>query len=379
MSRFDDDLRRAARHLASESLPPEVLDDALGQGSGPGTGWRLAGVAVAAVVTVAMIGGGFGQWVGRQGDASPQPTASDSIKPTPSESNEVAKDSPSPAPSHSPSAAPTPSTPVEPVTVAVEDDGIRVTLTLDRNRVSAGERVWADVTVENIGIDSVWWTHSGTCAWGAGVTVDPPVVGPFDEGRDDWSGDLAIVKELATWDDFQVGFTPADWVDATQNFACTTDAVRDEVEPGVALMHRAAWDAYGAFGLQPRPATYSVVATFAYDGRGAPPDYSQGEIPKRTVSVAAELVIDGHGAEYVSPGVAVDHVLADEHFIEALDEAPRSRWSGIDLEYQDGTWILQIDLHSPAEAIYAIVDGASGEVQLVDVVPISDAPLITDP
>ena len=57
-----------------------------------------------------------------------------------------------------PSAAP----PV-PVTASVEEDQIRVTITLDRGQSVFGQRVWAEVSVENIGDDVVHWGHSGTC------------------------------------------------------------------------------------------------------------------------------------------------------------------------------------------------------------------------
>ena len=250
---------------------------------------------------------------------------------------------------------------------SVEEDGIRVTLVLDRDSTAVGQRVWADVTVENTGSDVVYWGHSSTCDWPAGVqawsAVEPP---PF--GRTDWPGDQGVLKNVTVWPGTSVsfGFTPAELVDLEGNFGCTTDLVLDELEPGQDKSARFAWDTIGPGGAPPPSGQYVAESVFHYMGRGTlEPDANPS-----VLSVTARVALDvaGPDREYLSSGEAMDRLLADPDFTEVLAANPRQRWTGADLRWKNETWVLELRLDTPTEAILATIDAITGAVSDIQVV-----------
>lgn len=257
--------------------------------------------------------------------------------------------------------------PAETVTNTVEDQGIRLTLVLDRDRISFGERTWAAVTVENTGTDIVYWGHSGTCVYAAGVTAIPEVTEEVPYGRDDWTGDMRILKTVTVSEtDFVgLGFTPEDWVDFEGIWGCTSDLQITEVNPGDILTYRAAWDGDAMYGLAASPGSYHVDATFNYMSRGAPPAAETGTA-EHVVTVSVPMTVSGPELDYVAPGQAVDRVLDDPAFQRRIAEAPRERWTGSELTFEDGNWVLTLRLSEPTEAIIATVDAVSGEVLSVE-------------
>ena len=257
--------------------------------------------------------------------------------------------------------------PAHTVTNTVDDQGIQLTLTLDRDRISFGDRTWADVTVENIGADIVYWGHSGTCVYAAGVAAMPDVTGEMPYGRDDWTGDMGILKSVTVSETDAVGygFTPEDWVDYEGTWGCTSDLLITEVNPGDILTYRAAWDGDAMYGRTASPGSYHVDATFDYMSRGAPPAMEAGPA-EHAVTVSVPMTVSGPEVDYVAPGVAVDHVLGDPAFQRRLADAPRERWTGSELTFEDGNWVMTLRLEGPTEAITATVDAVSGDVISVE-------------
>jgi DNA-directed RNA polymerase specialized sigma24 family protein len=276
--------------------------------------------------------------------------------------------------------APTAAPPV-PVTTSVEEDQIRVTITLDRGQSVFGHRVWAEVSVENVGADVVHWGHSGTCDWVAGITVVPAFeVPPEPYGRDDWTGDAEILKRLAA-DDLgsrTQHFTPEPWVDFEGNRGCTTDFVADTIDPGERLTHRAAWDTMGAHGAPPVPGEYAVTAIFSYLNRGPAPVDDGGDLAD--IDVIVPLQVDGSPIAHLSPRQALDAVLQDATYQQHLADAPRERWLSHELAYEEGTWTFTLYLRGEdreievVERLIASVDAFSGVVLDVRVEPGGDVP-----
>jgi hypothetical protein len=276
--------------------------------------------------------------------------------------------------------APTAAPPL-PVTASVEEDQIRVTITLDRSQSVFGQRVWAEVSVENIGADVVHWGHSGTCDWVAGITVVPAFeVPPAPYGRDDWTGDAEILKRLAV-DDRGSGtqhFTPEPWVDFEGNFGCTSDIVADTIAPGERLTHRAAWDTMAAHGAPPVPGEYAATATFSYLNRGPAPVDDGGDLARIDVTVL--LDVDGSPLVHLSAGEALDAIFEDAAYQQHLAEAPRERWLSHELAYEEGTWTFTLYLRGEdreievVERLIASVDASSGVVLDVRVEPGGDVP-----
>ena len=353
MSRFDDELRRAVAPMAEEPLPTDVLDEAL-DATPTGVRWPSIAASIAAVIVLAVAAGiGIGRLVGDPSPV-PSPSASATIEPVPQ---------PTPSESLPPAAT---------VTETVEDQGIGLTLTLDRDRIAFGERTWADVTVENIGTDIVYWGHSGSCVYAASVAAYADVVKEVPYGRDDWTGDMEILKNatgIATNFASQE-FRPEDLVDLEGDFACTSDLQITEVNPGDILTYRAAWDGDATYGLPAQPGSYHVDATFNYMSRGAPPAPGAGPA-EHAVMVSVPMTVTGPELNYVAPGQVVDRVLEDPAFQRRLAEAPLERWSGSELTFEDGNWVMTLHMGGPPEAIVATVDAVSGDVISVE--------LTTDP
>jgi len=263
------------------------------------------------------------------------------------------------------SATPLPSAPIGMATV--EEDGIRVTLVLDRESSAFGQRVWADVTVENTGSDVVHWGHSGSCVWPAGVQVwsalEPPPI-----GRTDWPGDHGVLKNVTVSAASSVafGFTPEEFSDFEGGWGCTSDLVVDELEPGQDLSARFAWDTIGLGGMPLPGGRYVAESVFYYMARGTlPPDANPSA---HAVTVRVALDVAGPAMDYLGPGEAMDLLLADPDFTEVLAANPRERWTGADLRWIDERWVLELGLDAPSQAILASVNALTGAVSDIELV-----------
>ena len=340
----------------------------------------LVGLTIAALILAVGAGLVFGAL--RESASMPaSPSPSSEVSPTmpAASASQIAASaaqsaSAEPTPSPSPMASPPPA---EPVSATVEEHGIRLTLELDRNRTAHGERVWGLATVENIGADSVFWGHSGTCVYPASIGAAPDDARPIPYGRDDWPGEAGILK-MVTVDPRHTegfGFTPEDRVDLEGNFGCTSDLQITEIPPGAVLTQRAASDTLSVFGMPPRPGAYTVQALHAFMTRGAPPAFDEN-VPtdQFRVTVSVPYHVDGEEAAYLSPGEAVDRVLADDAFRTEFDTLSRERWTGSNIEWRDGAWVLELGLDRRPEYLQATVDPLTGEVSRVRFVPREDIP-----
>jgi hypothetical protein len=264
----------------------------------------------------------------------------------------------------SPSSPPLVAAPFE--TATLEEDGLRLTLSLDRASTAFEERVWAEVVLENIGDDVVHWGHSGTCTWPAGVTgtTDEPAppAGP------DWPGDAGVLKRVAvdSPDVLQFAFAPEESLDVEGAFGCTSDLVWDEIQPEQRLTNRFFWDTVGPNGMPPPGGRFVAEATFGYAGRG---DLPQNSDPfARSLTVAVSLDVEPPDTDYLSPGEAMDALLADTTFVRLLAEAPRERWTEARLQWAGDAWDFALHLDSPNERLVATVDVVTGAVSGVAVV-----------
>ena len=358
MSRFDEDLRAAAAPLAREPLPDSVLDDALETAPARRAPSLFAAVAalVATALVLTVVAGGLTFLRSRPTDFG----AGES--PSPAVTASGAEQSSRPDPTQAPTSGP--------LVATVEEDGIRVALELDRGQVAPGERVWASVTVENVGSDDVHWGHSSSCLFGADVSARPPEPSPLEYGRvadDLLSDDVALLKEIMIHRGLlpEYSFTPELLVD-TENLACTSDLVSDVLRPGAVLTYRAAWEPEGPNGMPPAGGKYIVTGRFAYFGRGAAPNPALG--PSFT-SVGAELplLVQAPETEFLSPGLAFDRIAEDPRFVAALEGSGPERWPRAPtMEWQGGTWVMRIEMINPSETLTAAVDAATGEVLTVE-------------
>jgi hypothetical protein len=328
---------------------------------------KTAGMVVAAAaVLLIVIALGVAQALPGIG-GQPSAEASSTTQPSPTASSSE------PAPTLAPVESRRPG---QPITATNEQDGVRVTLALDRDRIAFGERVWAEVTVVNTGVDNLYRGHSSVCPFVAEVTVNATVPTDLGYGRDDWIGELEILKFITVATEVPsvsageavAGFTPEPWVDVVGNMGCTSDLVTDMVAPGAQLAYRAAWDADGPHEFPMQPGAYEAEATFYWMSREAPSGLEPPEF--KPVAVSAPLTVDTPPVEHLGPGEAVDRVLEDPGFLDLLEEAPRiGRWTGSTLHYVEGMWVMRLFLENPVEAIVATVDASTGQVLEVVIDP----------
>jgi hypothetical protein len=212
----------------------------------------------------------------------------------------------------------------------------------------------------------VHWGHSSACTWPAAVTMttDAPVPAPGA----DWPGDGGVLKRVAIDSPgaFRFSFLPEPFVDQEGNFGCTDDLVSDEIAPGQRLTSRFAWDTIGPNGMPPPGGRYVGEATFGYMGRGdLPPDVDPFG---RSVAVSVSLDVEAPATVYLSPGQAVDALLAEPMFVELLAEAPRERWTEVRLSWDEETWAFELRLDQPKGALVANVDAITGVVTGVETI-----------
>lgn len=270
-----------------------------------------------------------------------------------------------------PMAQPSPP-PAEPVTASVEAEGIRLTVTLDRGRTVFGQRVLGTVVVENVGTDSVFWGHSGTCEYPAYVQVRPDQPKRLEYGRDDWPGEGSILKSVTVDErigtvDPSFGFLPASWLDFEGTMGCTSDLVISELPAGESIAQDVGWDTLGYYDMPPPPGSYTVDATFGFMSRGAVPDVNQVD-DEFVVDLTLAIVVEGPEIDYVAPGEAFDALLADEAYRTLLGDVPRRMWLQSDILFVDGRWETALYFSARTsdsdliEAIVATVDGRSAVV-----------------
>lgn len=262
--------------------------------------------------------------------------------------------------------------PATPITASVEDQGIRLTITLDRESTVYGQRVMATATIENIGSDSLYWGHSGTCVHPAEIMARPDDPNRLERGREDWPGDEGNLKLVALEgrqgdDDPVYGFMPEEWLDREGNFGCTTDLRVSELPAGESLVQQRGWDTLGLHRMPPSPGSYTVETTFAFMSRGVEPS-SEAGVDDFSVQVAVPLIVLGPEIDYVSPGEAVDALLSDEGYRRLLTDAPRDLWVQSSLTFLDDRWELVLYLSAsddevePSDALVGTVDARSGIV-----------------
>lgn len=240
----------------------------------------------------------------------------------------AAPSQPAPTPS-SPTAMPSPA-PSGGLPVAVASrDGVRISISLDRTPIVAGERVWATVVVDNLLPVAVLW-QGGGCDFVADVAaaLEPPVVS--EPGRA-WDGLAGRFKRLATPPAQE--FPSAPFVD--ERFvdqgavACTSDLRINELGPGGQLVMRAAWDG-DAGGVLVGERVTTITASFPFMGPKGPGDpFSQ---PVQPLQVAVDVPVVDRGIRRISPAAAVDAALADARFAGWLASAPADAWQGVGVD-----------------------------------------------
>jgi hypothetical protein len=210
-----------------------------------------------------------------------------------------------------------------PTSASVVEDGVLVSIRLDRNPLVAGLATWVTTEVRNVGSDDLIWFHDGcetsVDVWG---TVEEASWRP---GR----GQEAALAAFKTWalessgadKPVTVYFTPKSFIDQGR-IGCADVGISDTVEPGGSLVQRAQWDGMARWKLGPPPAgPVQLVGRFGFYWRKR-----QGE-PERITDQVIEVplvsrVVEARDPALLDPGEVVDAALADPRFAAWVTAQP---------------------------------------------------------
>jgi hypothetical protein len=265
-------------------------------------------VGVVVVATAALIAGGFGIRLG----ASPSPDVSQpgSLNPSP---------------------LATPAT--EGVFVAT-DNGLTMTVALDRSEVEPGASLSIAVTIHN-GRSVPVVLLVAQC--GASATMYALVPVPVDPSGRAWEGIAGEFKSYALTEGYREGIVPATapgWVYATVE-PCREGGPERTLAPGETVSASMTWTAALVEGVPALPGDVAFKVSVGHDPTGEPPSYPPDyEGPLRSWSkIYKQLTVDGtiqiagDAPHVVTAGQALDSMLADRRFAAWLSEQPQDTWS----------------------------------------------------
>jgi hypothetical protein len=228
----------------------------------------------------------------------------------------------------------------------VEQDGIRLTIALERNPMPAGEPTWMATEVRNVGDDDLFYADPCTLVPTGGV-----LEGQLWRPGLEWPGEVGALKQramerlLLADDAITVGFAPEWAVERDiplEEVGCDAMLVVKRLEPGAALRERARWNGWTVASNAPPPSgPVQLVGTFSFFWRESeglnPPDRAH----ERTVAVGLDAWIDGLAEPpLVHPGEAIDIALAHPAFGPALLERPRFEGWYLTYLIDDHAWLL---------------------------------------
>jgi hypothetical protein len=224
-----------------------------------------------------------------------------------------------PGPTAEPTAAPSPlpSAPARLERVATaEENGIRITIELERNPMPAGEPTSVTATIKNTGHDPVIYYPCGEAVTVSAEISDQP-----------WRPGANLVNQAMAWKGYLTGGQglrdsgrTVVFFSAGQDGAasgCGDVGHAATIAPGATFRERDRWDGFTFRRLAPPPtASIDLVGSFSFD-RGDP----RVEHPlegRRLIEVHLATWIAGLAEAFLDPGEAVDIALTDPRLTAIL-------------------------------------------------------------
>jgi hypothetical protein len=231
---------------------------------------------------------------------------------------------PTPATVPPPIATPQPATPVPAPTIpdnlsttaTVEQDGVRITIELERNPMPAGQPTRVTSTVTNTGPDPVVYVPCGEA-----VNVGAAVVGP------PWRSGLALPNPAVVWKSYLLTHQGLEGGDRSLFFfaegqtgaasGCGDVAHVTSLAPGATFRDRARWDGLAFRRLAPPPtARIDLVGRFEFD-RGDPLVEHPPE-DRHVLEAHLETWIEGLPDAFLDPAEVADIALRDPRLTALL-------------------------------------------------------------
>jgi hypothetical protein len=261
---------------------------------------------------------------------------------------------------------PAPTIPASLSTRAVaEQDGVRITIELERNPMPAGQPTAIMTTITNTGRDAVVYVPCGEIVYVSAAGVGPP----WRPGRSlpnpamIWKTYLLDHQGLHSEDRYVLFFVAGQ---TGASSGCGDVAHVTSLAPGGTVHERQRWDGYAFRQLAPPPtARIDLLGTFEFD-RGDPLAEHPPEDNKH-IEVHLDAWIAGLPDLFLDPAEAVDIALTDPRLTAIL--ASRDLHNGNEgvVRFDPKTGLYQIGMLESgslpvSRAHLSLVDARTGEI-----------------
>jgi hypothetical protein len=268
-----------------------------------------------------------------------------------------------------------------PDTITASQDGITVTIALDRSVVEPGQSVLMTATVRN---DRLIPTIVGFSDCGAPATISGDVAVPWDPVGKTWDGLAGEFKRFATEQGLAGGGVPADQPVTIYARGDPCEVGNEEIRlgPGASTTSIVTWTAQVVEDVPALPGDVPITVGVVYDRPDPPPApvcnplCGLRTIPWKSLAANGVIRVAGGAPRILTAGEAVDALLADERFAAWLPSLPSATWSGANLFLQNmrngggivppgPTWEIDLFRENGVPRTWAIgfVDAFNGRVR----------------
>ena len=271
-----------------------------------------------------------------------------------------------------------------------QQDGLSVSVHLDRDVVEPGGEITATVSVRNDRPDPAVLIP-GLCGAVASVHGEVPI--PWEPTGRDWDGIAGEFKRFVLTEGMQPGIVSASLPERVDAFTAPCEELDPFAQltlgPGETETSVVTWSAALAkgrleSGVPAQPGEIPYLVDVAYDPEPPPtPDChpmcaSHVGGMSKVFTLDGAIEVKGPAPAVVTAGQAVDSLLGDAGFVAWLAKQPRSTWSVTNVFLQNGngggsvvpkgpSWDIELfrEKGVPRNWAIALVDPFTGEVRKV--------------
>lgn len=231
--------------------------------------------------------------------------------------------------------------------VVVSQDGLTMTVAVDKVAVGPGDPVRVTLTLTNNRTTPATYLDAGC---GMHVLATAELAVPVDPPGRDWTGiDSEFKSEALAHALGPGGISYREPYPRPFGPPCLKGGTDRDLAPGATVTGTGVWAANLTRGITAVPGPVPVVFSVEYDlspqpSLVPPNTVVQGaQMPSfKEISATSQIMVTGSGPAVLSAGQAIDAALADTRFVGWLHEQPASRWSNINLYLDGDGWHVEL-------------------------------------